>query len=96
LAQFSKISNGRDYYAHGCVKHYARNRCAFLCADATRRVHVAQRSELHLSAEGEKTEVAVSSHTDGVVNDPRMRSPMLEGTIDKGESVNPLGDYDGN
>jgi hypothetical protein len=60
------------------------------------RCLIAQWCEPYPCAGREGNEFVVSSHTDGEVNGPRMRSRMLKATIDKGESANPRSDYDGN
>jgi hypothetical protein len=49
-----------------------------------------------LGPEHKGNEVAVSSHTDAVVNSANGRSLTLEYTIDKDESTILLSDYDGN
>jgi hypothetical protein len=96
LGPFSKISNGRTHYVHACIEYYAGNGYAFLCAGAAGRFLDMQRCEQRLLADREGNEIAVSSHMDGAVNSPWMRSLVLEGTVDKGESANTLSDYDGN
>jgi hypothetical protein len=83
-ARSSKISNGRDHYAHGHIGHYAGNGCAFLCADAAGQFLLRSSADDICVQIARENEIAVSPHMDGTADDQRMRSLALEGRIDKG------------